>query len=70
MVSHHFISVIQVATIVAELADEEEGMETVAKDVVEMVVAGALLIPPLPTFKLSAFKLLVSPPSIRASTVS
>ena len=44
MISHHFIMVIQVATKVAELADQEVGMETGAKDVVEVVVAGALLI--------------------------
>ena len=53
MISHHFIMVIQVATIVAELADQEVGMETGANDVVEVVVAGALLIPSLPTISVS-----------------
>ena len=43
VISHHFIMVIQVSTIVAELADQEVGIETGAKDVVEVVVAGVLL---------------------------
>ena len=45
--------VIQVATIVPELADLEVGIETGAKDVVEVVVAGVLLIPSLPTINVS-----------------
>ena len=53
MNSHHFIMVIKVATIVAELADQEVGMETGAKDVVEVVVARVLLIPSVPTISVS-----------------
>ena len=47
MISHHFIIVIHVATIVAELTDQEVGMEIRAKDVVAVVVAEVLLIPSL-----------------------
>ena len=53
MISHHFIVVIQVATIAAELANQEVGTETGAKDVLEVVVAGVLLIPSLPTISVS-----------------
>ena len=53
MISHHFILVIQTATIIAEIAEQEVGMETKAEEVVEEVEAGVLLIPSLPTFTVS-----------------
>ena len=45
--------VMQVATIIAEIAEQEVEMETGAKDVVEEVEAGVLLIPSLPTIIVS-----------------
>ena len=53
MISYHFIMVIQVATIVAELAHHGVEMKTGAKDVVEVVEAGVLLVPSLPTISVS-----------------
>ena len=53
MISHYFIIVIQVETIVAEIAEQEVGMETGAEDVVEVFEAGVLLVPPLSTIKVS-----------------
>ena len=53
MISHHFMLVIQVATVLAEVAKEEMWMETGVEAVVEEVVAGGLLIPWLQTISLS-----------------
>ena len=53
MIRHHFIMVIQVATIVAELAVQEVRIETGAKDVVDVVVAEALLTPSLLTISVN-----------------
>ena len=53
MISYHFIMVTHVATILAMLADQEVRMETEAKVVVEVVVAGVLLIPSLPTISVT-----------------
>ena len=48
MIRHHLIMVTQIATIVAEIAEQEAGKEGGAKDVVEVVKAGIPLIPSLP----------------------
>ena len=53
MIGHHFILMIQVATIIAEITEQEVGKETGAEAVVEEVVAGVLLIPSLPTISVS-----------------
>ena len=53
MISHHFVMVIQVATIVAEITEQKVGVQTGVKDVVEVVEAGVLLITSLPTISVS-----------------
>ena len=53
MISHHFTLVIQVATTIAETAEEEVGMETGAKAVIEEVVTGVLGVPSLPITSVS-----------------
>ena len=53
LISQHFILVMQTATIIAEIAEQKVEMGTGAKDVVEKVEAGVLLIPSLPTISVS-----------------
>ena len=53
MTIYQIILVIPVATIQADIAEHEGGMETEAEAVVEEVVAGVLLIPSFPTISVS-----------------
>ena len=53
VITQHLILLIQIATIIAEIAEKEVGMVTETEAVLDEVVAGVLLFPSLPTISVS-----------------